>query len=126
MVQEEVAQRVVATHGRDCGYVSVFFQWYFDWRLLDKILPGAFLPPPQVNSRLLYLKPRESTPPIPQEEQFWKMIKAAYRQPRRTLRNNLCTLHYDLSKIGDDVLNLRAQQMSIVDFLALWHKLIAG
>jgi len=120
MVQEEVAQKVVKTHGRGYGHPSLFFQHYFEWRLLKQIPPQAFLPPPKVYSRLLYFKPRVQKPVIPDEEQFWKFIKACFRQPRRTLHNNLGQSHYDLAKLDAETLKLRAQQMNMEDFLKIW------
>src|SRR5580765_7611181 len=48
MVQEEVAQKIVKQRGRDYGYSSLFFQHYFEWKLLDKIPPTAFHPAPKV------------------------------------------------------------------------------
>lgn len=123
MVQEEVAQKIVKKGGRGYGFPSLFFQHHFDWMLLSKVLPIAFYPPPKVCSRLMYFKPKENIKPIPDEEKFWKFIKACFRQPRRTLRNNLVQTHYDLSKIPDETLALRAQQMAMDDFLKLWDLL---
>lgn len=123
MVQEEVAQRLVATHGRSCGFVSIYFQWFFEFSKLDRVPPTAFYPPPKVYSRLLYFRPRLDVPEIPNEEAFWEFIKAAFKQPRRTLRNNLASKHYDLTKIAAETLALRAQQLSINDLRALWQQL---
>ncbi len=125
MVQEEVAQKLVKKSGRGYGYTSLFFQHYFELKLLTKIAPGAFVPPPKIFSRLVYLKPKFPAP-IAEEELFWKFIKSCYSQPRRTLRNNLATTHY-AATLGDDPIGkLRAQQLSMVDLLALWDKLRAG
>lgn len=121
MVQEEVAQKILKTSGRGYGYPSLFFQYYFDWKKMDKIPPEAFEPPPKVFSRLLYFKPKENVPVIPHEQQFWKFIKACFRQPRRTLRNNLDQTHYDTDKIPENSLVLRAQQLTMDDFLKLWE-----
>jgi len=124
MVQEEVAQKIVKTGGRGYGFPSLFFQHFFDWKLLDKIPPESFFPPPKVDSRLLYFKPKKDINPIPDEEKFWKFIKMCFKSPRRTLNNNLKQTHYDISKIPEETLKLRAQQMSMNDFLSLW-KLLA-
>jgi len=121
MVQEEVAQKIVKTEGRGYGFVSLFFQRFFSWRLLDKIPPTAFQPPPKVFSRLFYFKPYQKLASIPNEKQFWQFIKAAFKQPRRTLRNNLQQTHYNLTKIPVKTLSLRAQQLSMSDFLSLWE-----
>jgi 16S rRNA (adenine1518-N6/adenine1519-N6)-dimethyltransferase len=120
MVQEEVAQKILKKQGRDYGYASLFFQYYFEWKLLVKVEPSAFYPPPKVHSRLLYFKPK-NPPAIEQEELFWKFIKVCFKQPRRTLKNNLEQTHIDIGKIDPAILAKRAQQMSISDLLALWH-----
>jgi len=121
MVQEEVAQKILKTHGRGFGFPSLFFQHYFEWQALSKVPPSAFFPPPKIYSRLLYFKPKKDVVNIPEEKQFWKFIKVCFRQPRRTLRNNLVQAHFDLSVIPEDYLNLRAQQLSMKDFLKLWE-----
>lgn len=120
MVQEEVAQKIVKTSGRGYGLPSLFFQHFFEWRLLNKVAPGAFLPPPKVYSRLLYFKPRKKLVEIPNESEFWKFIKLCFLQPRRTLRNNLSSTHYDMSLLSEDILKLRSQQMNMQDFLKIW------
>jgi 16S rRNA (adenine1518-N6/adenine1519-N6)-dimethyltransferase len=120
MIQEEVAQKLVADHGRGYGYVSLFFQYYFELRLMEKIAPTAFYPPPKVHSRLLYFKPKKEVAVIPAEDDFWRFIKIVFRQPRRTIKNNLAQAHYETAHVPHDMLTLRAQQMNIKDLLALW------
>lgn len=123
MVQEEVAQKIVKTGGRGYGFPALFLQRYFEFELLNKIPPQAFYPAPKVVSRLLYFKPRSHVQEIPHEQEFWKFIKICFRQPRRTLRNNLAQAHYDSSMISDQILSLRSQQMGMDDFLAVWNVL---
>ena len=120
MVQEEVARKIVATHGRGYGFVSLFFQHYFDWKLLDKISPSSFYPPPKIFSRLLHLQPKNIVKPIPDETNFWEFVKSCFKQPRRTLKNNMAQKHYDLNKIPETTLALRAQQMNTEDLLKIW------
>ena len=122
MVQEEVAQKIVKTRGRGYGFISLFFQWFFDLKLMDKIPPGAFYPPPKVFSRLLYFKPKTDVPIIPDEDEFWKFIKVCFRQPRRTLRNNLIQSHYDIAHLSDELLKKRAQELTMDDFLVIWQQ----
>jgi 16S rRNA (adenine1518-N6/adenine1519-N6)-dimethyltransferase len=124
MVQEEVAQKILKSGGKDYGFPSLFFQYHFSWQLMDKISPKAFFPPPKVYSRLMYFKPRFHEVQIPQEEEFWRFIKFCFRQPRRTLRNNLVQTQIDLAKIPEKYLTLRAQQMKFEDLLELWLLLI--
>ncbi len=123
MIQEEVAQKLTKSSGRGYGFPTLFFQHYFELKLLDKIKPGAFFPPPKVDSRLVYGKPRQNIETIVDEEEFWKFIKLCFRQPRRTLKNNLSQAHYALDTLAPELLNLRAQQLSKQDFLKLWEQL---
>lgn len=123
MVQEEVAQKIVKSGGRDFGYTSLFFQHYFTWKLLDKVPPGAFFPPPKVFSRLMYFAPKKNVIAIPHEEEFWKFIKLCFHQPRRTLHNNLKTAHFDLTRLDQELLLKRAQQLTMQDLLQIWNVL---
>lgn len=120
MVQEEVAQKIVQASGRGFGYPALFFQQYFDWQLLTKIPPTAFFPPPKVTSRLLYFKPRTNAPVIPDEENFWRFIKKCFAQPRRMFKNNMAGTIYDSNRIPERYFDLRAQQMTMNDFLLIW------
>lgn len=123
MVQEEVAQKIVKTSGRGHGYSSLYFQRYFDWRLLDKLAPDAFYPAPKVFSRLLHFTPKKDVPFIEDEEAFWKFVKLCFCQPRRTLRNNLMQSHLDLNKLEEIVLKRRAEELSMDEMLEIWSKL---
>ena len=125
MVQEEVAQKITAAGGRSYGFISLYFQHFFMWRLLDKIAPDAFYPPPKVYSRLLYFKPHESTQIIAQEDDFWVFIKRCFGQPRRTLKNNLQSYQYPLNQIPEELLSLRAQQLSKEQLLYIWQCIIS-
>lgn len=122
MIQEEVAEKILKKGGRDYGFVSLYFQYYFDWKKLFKVPPEAFLPPPKVDSRVLYFKPKKELVEIPNEKGFWNFIKVCFRQPRRTLGNNLKGYHTNFDFLGEEILNLRAQQMSFDDFLNIWQK----
>jgi 16S rRNA (adenine1518-N6/adenine1519-N6)-dimethyltransferase len=123
MVQEEVAQKIMKTSGKGYGFPSLYFQHFFDWKVLDKIAPSAFYPPPKVYSRLLYFKPKQSLQEIPDEENFWKFIKTCFKQPRRTLKNNLAQTHYQLNKLDEKTLTLRAQQLDMEDLVQIWKKI---
>ncbi len=123
MMQEEVAQKIVKKRGRGYGYVSLFFQYYFDWELLAKVPPTAFYPEPKVFSRLIKFTVKQNVEPIPNEKEFWRFIKICFSNPRRTFRNNLIQTHIDLEKIPEKYLELRAQQMTMSDFLGLWQSI---
>jgi 16S rRNA (adenine1518-N6/adenine1519-N6)-dimethyltransferase len=125
MVQEEVAHKIVAQRGKGYNPSTLFLQHHFEWRMMERIEPGAFVPPPKINSRLLYFKPKMDVKPIPDEEQFWAILKLCFRSPRQTLRNNLKTTHLPIERLSPEQLGLRAQQMSFEGFLALWQQLVA-
>ncbi len=120
MVQEEVAQKIVKKGGRDFGFVSLYFQHYFEWELLVKVPPSAFYPSPKVFSRLLYFKPRKTCDVIPDEQNFWPFVRRCFRQPRRTLKNNLSQGHYHVAAVPEELLALRAQQIDKKGLLAIW------
>jgi 16S rRNA (adenine1518-N6/adenine1519-N6)-dimethyltransferase len=124
MVQEEVAQKIVAKRGRPYSATSIFLQYNFDFELMEKVEPEAFSPPPKVFSRLLYFKPKYGQKKIPREQEFWKFVKLCFRFSRQTLKNNFKSTQYDTSKISPEVLGLRAQQLSVDNFLELWGQLI--
>jgi 16S rRNA (adenine1518-N6/adenine1519-N6)-dimethyltransferase len=122
MVQEEVAQKIVGTYGRGYNQTALFLQHHFEWKLMEKIEPGAFVPPPKIFSRLLYFKPKTELVQIPNEEKFWKFLKLCFKTPRQTLRNNLkATAGYPWQKLPPETLNLRAQQISFEEFIQIWQ-----
>jgi 16S rRNA (adenine1518-N6/adenine1519-N6)-dimethyltransferase len=123
MVQEEVAQKMVASRGKPYSAASLYLQHSFDMKLMDKIGPEAFSPPPKVNSRLVYFKPKAERVEIPDAKNFWKFVKLCFQSPRQTLRNNFKRTHYDISALDDGLLALRAQQVTFQRFLELWQKI---
>ncbi|MBD3231197.1 ribosomal RNA small subunit methyltransferase A [Candidatus Dependentiae bacterium] len=124
MIQEEVAQKIVATKGKSYNTTSLFLQYHFELELMEKIEPQAFVPKPKVFSRLLYFKPKLKTILIKKEEEFWKFVKLCFSSPRRTIKNNLKQTHYNLEKIPEPILKKRAQQLRFKDFFNLWNKII--
>lgn len=91
MVQKEVARRLAARPGiKDYGILSIAVQLWSDVRILKDISPGSFKPRPKVNSSIVYLKrlgqPRVA---VGNEEDFFRVVKAAFGQRRKTLINSL-------------------------------------
>jgi 16S rRNA (adenine1518-N6/adenine1519-N6)-dimethyltransferase len=124
MIQEEVAQKIVSTRGRGFGVTPLRLQYHFEeLRLLDKVEPGAFAPPPSVFSRLLYFKPRQNAEPIPDAEEFWKFLAVCFHSPRQNLKNNLRGSKYSLEFFSTEELALRAQQMTWELFLECWKRM---
>ena len=92
VIQEEVAERVVAQSGsRDYGYLSVLCQFYAKPRIVLRIPPGAFRPPPRVNSAMVQMTlPGENAVlGITNTDAFLSFVQTCFAQKRKTLRNNL-------------------------------------
>jgi len=89
-VQREVAERLVAAPGgRDYGILSVAVQYRAVSRILARIPPGAFLPPPAVESSLVELRPRHVPAVAVDEAAFFRVVRAGFGQRRKTLPNAL-------------------------------------
>ena len=91
MVQKEVAQRVCAAPGSGEGSAfTVFCRWYAEPRVLFDVPPDCFLPRPQVTSTVITLKTRREPPcPVADEALFFRVVRAAFAQRRKTLVNAL-------------------------------------
>jgi 16S rRNA (adenine1518-N6/adenine1519-N6)-dimethyltransferase len=90
-VQREVAERIVAGPGtRSYGRLSVAVQFRAAPRIVARIPPGAFLPPPEVESGIVVLVPYVRPPvPVPDEETLFRVIAAGFKHRRKTLHNAL-------------------------------------
>jgi 16S rRNA (adenine1518-N6/adenine1519-N6)-dimethyltransferase len=91
MVQREVADRLLApAGGRTRGRLSVLAQCFCDLRPLMRVPPGAFRPPPKVDSTVVRLDPRGALPaPLHEEESLWRVVRQGFSQRRKMLRNTL-------------------------------------
>ena len=91
MFQREVGERLVAKPGgKDYGILSVLCQLWFDMKTVTLVKPGAFTPPPKVDSIVLSFKPlNQSRVEVCDELLFKKVVKGAFTQRRKTLRNSL-------------------------------------
>lgn len=124
MVQLEVAQRIAAAPGsRDYGVLSVLAGLWADVDMPLRFPPGAFLPPPRVDSALLRLRLRaEPRAAIPSSEAFERIVFRAFARRRRTLENNLRDSYPNL-KQHLRLLNIegqrRAETLGAVEFAAL-------
>lgn len=116
MFQKEVAERVVAAPGsKTYGILSVLVQAYYDVKYLFTIQPGSFFPPPQVKSAVIQLtrNPREAL--NCNEKMFFRVVKMAFNQRRKTLRNSLKPLLQTVDK-EKNIFNLRPEQLKPEDF----------
>ena len=122
MVQYEVAQRINAKRGiKDYGILAVIIQYFADVELCFKVSPNVFYPKPKVFSAVIHLHFKDNNL-LPEEKQFFiKVVKAAFGNRRKTLKNSLSnSIFANLNFEGSGIdLSLRAEQLSIDDFLRL-------
>ena len=102
MIQKEVAQRICAAPGTGDGSAfSVFCHWYAEPRILFDVPPSCFLPQPKVTSTVITLKTRQTPPcPVADEALFFRVVRAAFGQRRKTLSNALSAGFPVLGKEG--------------------------
>jgi 16S rRNA (adenine1518-N6/adenine1519-N6)-dimethyltransferase len=123
MFQKEVAQRVVAGEGSKVyGVTSVLVQAFFDVEYLFEVDESAFIPPPKVKSAVISLKPKAEPIIMKSERALFVLVKTAFNQRRKTLRNAVKSL-FDTEILMDEIFNRRAEQLSIKDFGALTFKM---
>ncbi|MFN8321624.1 MAG: 16S rRNA (adenine(1518)-N(6)/adenine(1519)-N(6))-dimethyltransferase RsmA [Chitinophagales bacterium] len=120
MFQKEVALRIAAEHGsKDYGVMSVLTQTYFNCEYLFDVAAESFNPPPKVVSGVIRLKRKETPLPVFDEVFFKRVVKAAFNQRRKTMRNSLKELVNDKSLLAKEIFNLRPEQISVSEFQAL-------
>lgn len=123
MFQKEVAQRVAAPPGnKTYGVLSVLVQAFYTVNYLFDVSEQCFTPPPKVKSGVIKLYRRESVPSMKSEKSFFILVKAAFNQRRKTLRNAVRTL-FETEVLNDAIFDKRAEQLSIDDFAALTFKM---
>jgi len=123
MFQKEVAQRVVAPEGsKTYGVLSVLVQAFFTATYLFEVSEQAFNPPPKVKSAVIRLLPRDEPLAMKSEKHFFLLVKTAFNQRRKMLRNGVKGL-FDPETLQDDIFNKRAEQLSVQQFAALSFKM---
>ncbi len=123
MFQKEVAQRIAAGPGSKVyGVTSVLVQAYFEVEYLFDVPPGCFNPPPKVMSSIIRLKPTSHKLNAKTDRQFKTLVKTAFNQRRKQLRNAVKSL-FDEDVLKDEIFTKRAEQLSIDDFAMLTFKM---
>jgi len=125
MFQKEVAERCTAKPGsKEYGILSVFLQAYYEVEYLFTIKAGVFNPPPKVLSAVIRLTRSETAKLDCDERLFWQVVKAGFNQRRKTLRNALSSLINKEKMADEPMLELRAERLSVQDFVALTNKIV--
>lgn len=120
MFQKEVAERVVSPPGsKKYGVTSVLLQCYYDAEYLFTVDETVFDPPPKVKSAVIRLKRNDRDKLDCDEKKFIQVVKTAFGQRRKTLRNALKSLNLVDENTASHYLSLRAEQLSVEDFMNL-------
>ena len=123
MFQKEVAQRIVAKEGSKVyGVISVLVQAFFDTEYLFEVDENAFTPPPKVKSAVIRLVPAKKAVVMKSEKHFFLLVKTAFNQRRKTLRNAVRGL-FEPAVLDDELFDKRAEQLNIAAFAALTFKM---
>lgn len=121
MFQKEVAQRICDPGGsKSYGILSVLTQAFYDAEYLFTVPPEVFNPPPKVDSGVLRLKRKANYEDIGCDTaMLYKVVKAAFQQRRKTLRNSLKSFDLTENLRENDVFNKRPEQLNVSEFIAL-------
>jgi 16S rRNA (adenine1518-N6/adenine1519-N6)-dimethyltransferase len=123
MFQKEVAQRVAAKEGSKVyGVTSVLVQAFFSVEYLFDVNPSCFQPPPKVKSGVLRLLPKTKIPAMKTEKDFFVLVKTAFNQRRKTLRNAVKDL-FDAAILKEELFSKRAEQLTVNEFSELTFKM---
>jgi 16S rRNA (adenine1518-N6/adenine1519-N6)-dimethyltransferase len=123
MFQKEVAERIAAPHGnKTYGILSVLVQAFYDVEYLFTVHEHVFDPPPKVKSAVIRLN-RKKEEINCDEKLFFRVVKTAFNQRRKTLRNALKPITSEKNIIGEiPFLDKRAEQLSVQDLIFLAKK----
>ena len=119
MFQKEVAQRIAAKEGnKTYGVITVLMQAFYNVEYLFEVSEHSFRPPPKVKSAVIRLTPKTDRLTIRDEKHFFLLVKTAFNQRRKTLRNAVKGL-FEEQILKDAIFDKRAEQLSVSDFAKL-------
>ena len=124
MFQKEVALRAASVPGNKVyGVLSALIQPYYDIEYLFDVPPESFNPPPKVISGVIRLTRKKASLNVKSERAYWVLVKTAFNQRRKTLRNAVKSL-FAPEVLQEDIFTLRAEALSIEDFAALTFRML--
>lgn len=123
MFQKEVAERAASKEGSKVyGVLSVLIQAFYEVEYLFDVEPTSFNPPPKVMSGVIKLTARKNIPEMRSERAFINLVKTAFNQRRKTLRNAAKGL-FDAEVLKDELFNKRAEVLSVEQFASLTFRM---
>jgi 16S rRNA (adenine1518-N6/adenine1519-N6)-dimethyltransferase len=124
MFQKEVAQRICEKEGnKTYGILSVLVQAFYEAEYLFTVPPSVFNPPPKVDSGVLRFTRKEDFSLPVDEKLFFRVVKTAFQQRRKTLRNSLKIFDLPDNIKEDSIFDLRPEQLSTARFIELTQKI---
>ena len=124
MFQKEVALRAASGPGNKVyGVLSALIQPYYNIEYLFDVPPESFNPPPKVMSAVIRLTRKATALTVKSERAYWVLVKTAFNQRRKTLRNAVKSL-FTAEVLQEDIFTLRAEALSIEDFAALTFRML--
>jgi len=127
MFQKEVAQRICEKKGSKAyGILSVLVQAFYEAEYLFTVSEEVFIPPPKVKSGVLRLRRKENYHLPCDEKLFFTVVKTAFNQRRKTLRNSLKSYNLSDNLKEDTIFDLRPEQLSTEQFIELTIKIAAN
>ena len=124
MFQKEVAERAASKEGSKVyGVLSVLIQAFYDVEYLFDVSNQSFNPPPKVQSGVIRLKRRTTELTVKSERAFKVLVKTAFNQRRKTLRNAVKSL-FTAEELKDELFSRRAETLSVEEFAALTFRMI--
>lgn len=127
MLQREVAQRLASPPGKKhYGILSVFLQAWYDVKYEFTVPPEVFNPPPKVHSGVISVRRNNVQELGCNERRFIQVVKHGFNQRRKTLRNALKPLGITEAAAGSRFMDLRAEQLSVADFVELTNLMDVG
>lgn len=127
MFQKEVAERICEKKGsKTYGILSVLAQAFYDVDYLFTVHENVFNPPPKVKSGVMRMKRKENFQLPCDEKLFFNVVKTAFQQRRKTLRNSLKSFALSDNLKEDTIFDLRPEQLSVEQFIDLTQKIEAN
>lgn len=126
MFQKEVAERICEKKGSKAyGILSVLAQAFYDTEYLFTVSEHVFTPPPKVKSGVMRMRRKENYKLPCDEKLLFTVVKTAFNQRRKTLRNSLKSLNLSENLREGSIFDLRPEQISVEQFIELTQKIAA-
>lgn len=126
MFQKEVAERIASKQGSKVyGVISVLIQYYYSIDYLFDVPKESFNPPPKVTSGVIKLSRLNYNFPVKSDRAFKLLVKTAFNQRRKTMRNAVKSL-FGPEFLADDIFNRRAETLSVEEFANLTFSMQAN